>query len=362
MGLIACFTDLHAHPFRAYASVLPGGQNSRLADALSCINQVREICVERGVDLVLFGGDMFHVRKNIPVQAFNAVYDAMARFTLDKIPVLAIHGNHDQADRLGADHSIYAFRSFLTVVDQPGWVTMKGRSGATYAVLAIPYTEDVDQLRKVVASKCPGGAQRRILLGHLGVQGAKVGADFVYANAADPTVGDLAVNSYDAGFLGHYHMHQQLGTNLWYVGAPLQHNWGDKGQKRGFALYDTDTGTFEHVELRAPKFIELQDDTWTSDEELEGNIIRVIAGPRNIFLDPDKRLELASRVNAISLEVVPKTEEAQPVLQRLVIDPSMARTDILRAYVESGLGPMGDLDEEYLLSVGAEILQEIGET
>lgn len=359
MGKVAIFTDLHAHPFRAYAQVLPGGQNSRLAHALACIDQVRVACAEREVDLVLFGGDMFHVRKNIPVQAFNAVYDEMARFAEDKLPVLAIHGNHDQADRLGADHSIYAFRSFLTVVDQPHWVQIRGRSGSMYSILAIPYTEDVDHLRKVVGTKMlTVKSTPRILLGHLGLQGAKVGADFVYVNAADPTVGDLGLQNYDAGFLGHYHLHQKVADKLWYVGAPLQHNWGDRGQVRGFMIYDTDTGAAEHIPLRAPRFVQIHDDDLGLPLDIEGCFVRVVSRRE---WSPEERLELASAHNLLSLELVHEDEEAPVVGPRLVVEPGMARQDVLRAYVESGLAPTGDLDEEFLLKVGAEILQEVGE-
>ena len=110
MSKIVIFSDCHVHTFSANSTVLPNGLNSRLADAVGCINQVHQHAVNIDADLVLFGGDMFHIRKQVPVQAFNSVFTAMSMFSVSKIPVFMIHGNHDQADRDGKFHSIYTLR------------------------------------------------------------------------------------------------------------------------------------------------------------------------------------------------------------------------------------------------------------
>ena len=125
MAKILLWSDLHAHEFRPYSTILPNGMNSRLADAIECVNQIHGYSIKHDVDLVLFGGDMFHIRKNIAVQAFNEVFEAMSQFSLSKVPVLMLHGNHDQADKEGSVHSIHSFRTFLQIADKPGWVQLQ---------------------------------------------------------------------------------------------------------------------------------------------------------------------------------------------------------------------------------------------
>ena len=349
---IALFSDLHAHPFKPYASVLDNGMNSRLADAISCLDQIREICVEQGVELALFGGDMFHVRRNINVTAFNAVYEALAKFHLAKIPVAMIHGNHDQSDRDGKEHSVHAFRTFCTVIDEPGWVQLETQSKKRVSVLAVPYLEDVDRLRAVTARSCPHtDSDVTVGLGHFGVQGAKVGADFVYCNEGDPCLADMNAANVDKFFLGHYHLYQHVGENVWYIGAPLQHNWGDRGQHRGFLIWDTTKNIHEQIQLDAPEFVE----TMTLDEKHRGNFVRLVTDTPMAASEVEWAVE---QYGLRSLEVRSFEEEEDSEV-RIELAPGTSLHDSIETYVNSGVQPVGDLDTDYLVKLGQEILEEL---
>jgi DNA repair exonuclease SbcCD nuclease subunit len=363
---IVVFSDLHAHPFKPYATVLENGMNSRLADAIGCIEQIHEYVKANDIELVLFGGDMFHVRRTINVMAFNAVYEAMAQLRMSGVPVVLIHGNHDQADRHGEEHSIHAFRTFSTVVDKPGWQVVAGKSGDPLALMAVPYTENVEHLRSVVKEACPADQVPRILLGHLGIQGAVVGSDFVYTNPHDATIADLHLDRYDAAFLGHYHQHQQLADNCWYVGAPLQHNWGDRNQWRGFVEYDTDTGEIKQHSLEAPRFVQvpiadLEGGSAAGAEMLcKGNFVRIVDA---MPWDEAKRSSTRTQLGARSLEVIPPKNGVQPSSgegPRLEMTPGMSFQDMLRTYVHAGVQHADGLDTDYLIQLGAEVLEEIG--
>jgi DNA repair exonuclease SbcCD nuclease subunit len=354
---ILLFSDLHAHPFKPYATILESGMNSRLADAIGCLEQVLAIARGEDVDLVLFGGDMFHVRRTINVTAFNAVYSEMAKFSLYKIPVAMIHGNHDQADRQGEEHSVHAFRAFCSVIDRPGWEILTGKSGAQYAVLGVPYTENIEHLRHVVSQPCPAAGVHRMFLGHLGIQGARVGADFVYVNPHDASVEDLALAEVDAGYLGHYHEHQQIGR-FWYIGAPLQHTWGDKGQWRGCLVYDTDTGQHKQFALEAPRFVEL-----TTEEIEEGGpvytddcYVRIVDDKP---WDDEKRENMREILRSRSLEVVKPKNGHTASGVRVQMAPSMSYHDMMQTFVRSGVQRADDLDPSYLIQLGAEILEEV---
>lgn len=365
MARVVIFSDLHSHPFKPYATILPNGMNSRLADAINCIKQIHEHAVALGADLVLFGGDMFHVRKTISVQAFNAVYQEMSKFAVDKIPVALIHGNHDQADKAGDQYSIYAFSSFLHVVDKPGWLLLNGADHKqTYAIMAVPYMEDVDHLKSITAEQCPYQDVHKIFLGHMGIQGAVVGSDFVYPGLYDPKIQDLRPEQFDAVYLGHFHKHQQLAKNAWYIGAPFQHNWGDREDSRGFLIYDTETKTHERILLKYPKFVQVTDkdveesDTHGADLCEPDSFVRVLS---HTAWSETQREEYRKHINARSLEIVPPKRDQAPVPNRLQVDPTVATSELLERYVHSGLINVDGLDENYLLQLGQELLQEVEE-
>jgi len=367
MPKIVIFSDLHAHQFKSYATILPNGMNSRLADAISIIKQVQQVAIDVNADAVLFGGDMFHIRRQVATKVFNAVFEAVADFAITKIPLLFIHGNHDQADKQGNDHSVYAFRLFCTVVDEPGWVSLTGKSGERYAIMAVPYTENIEHLRDVVSQPYSLPDVHKIFLGHLGIQGARIGADFVYENPHDPQANDLSIDNFDVGFLGHYHEYQNIAGNFWYVGAPMQHTWGDAQDKgRGCIVYDTDSGEHERIELQSPKFVVMDKGRWdygwtskTIGQSTSGNYVRLV--DKSPWTE-DAREEARKQCGARTLEIVPpKADSSSSHAARLDVSPSMSYQDMVDAFVKSGLAPSDDLDPHYLIQIGREILESLEE-
>lgn len=368
MSRIVLFSDLHAHPFKPYATLLPNGRNSRLNDAVECVRQIREHAVAVGADLVLFGGDMFHVRKNIHVAAFNLIYEEMAKFSLEKIPIAMIHGNHDQADRAGDEYSTYAFGAFSTIIDKPGWVSVDGASKRDrIGILGVPYTEDIELLRRASAEAAPSDVTHKVFLGHFGVQGAQLGADFVYSSPYDAQLTDFGPEQFDASFLGHYHMYQQLGTeaqNVHYIGAPLHHNWGDRGQQRGFVIYDTDTRTHEHVKLQAPEFV-VMDEIEVEEAGMHGaqpcpvdSYLRIVTSkPWSEQVREEFRKE--HQLRSVEFYMVPAPRKSQG--PQMAVEPTMSAQDVVSTYVRSGVASTDGLDENYLLQIAAEVMQEVEE-
>lgn len=366
MPKILAFSDLHAHAFQPYSTILPNGRNSRLQDAVDCINQILQYSLQNDIDLVLFCGDLFHVRKHIVTQAFNAVYEAMAKFQVFSIPLVMIHGNHDQEDRDGVHHAVFPFRTFAEVVDEAGWIEAKGKSGHVYNIFAVPYIEDAEHLRDVIdVQESPGGSTT-IFMGHLGVQGANAGADFIYRNPVEPSKEDLDLPDFDVGLLGHFHIHQELTeSGFYYVGAPLQHNWGDKNQTRGFIVWDTDLKTpytnLWPVPLQAPRFVEVEIGAVTGLDSgvTDDSFIRVVSTKT---MSDDETENMREKMNARHVEVVkPKmpAEEAHEI--RLKLDPSSSYEDMIKDYVNSDLVELDGLDEEYLISLGRGLVESVAE-
>ena len=67
---------------------------------------------------------------------------------------------------------------------------------------------------------------------------------------------DMIPNHVKNVYLGHYHSHKRHGKAT-IIGTPLQLNWSDAGDTKGFLIIDTDTGECEQIETDAPRFITL---------------------------------------------------------------------------------------------------------
>jgi DNA repair exonuclease SbcCD nuclease subunit len=161
--------------------------------------------------------------------------------------------------------------------------------------------------------------------------------------------------------LGHYHEHQALGPHWWYIGAPLQHTWGDKGQWRGFLVYDTDTRTIERIPLKAPKFVEIIDWNTVTEEMVEDNYVRLVTAKA---MSDDDREAWRVKLKARSFEVIPPKVQKSIVNVRashIALEPNMTMNEVLREFIDSGIADINGLDDNYLLQLGAELLAEAEE-
>jgi DNA repair exonuclease SbcCD nuclease subunit len=259
------FSDHHAHTFPFGAKEVPYLDhfvNSRLMAAYEVIKEVDAYAKLHNVKRVFFCGDLFHVREAVPTVAVNLMHDAICSMHLHKLYM--IPGNHDYADRDGKVHSLHVFKHADPRISVRDWTstltcTSSGTRGDLIKYSFIPYTDDrvkaTEAIKQAAALSLPG--EPHILFAHLGIQGARVGSDYVLISENDLSVDDIPWQKFTACFFGHYHEHQQLFQNGWYVGASHQHNWGDANSKRGFLHVKVyiDHVTFTHVETSAPKFI-----------------------------------------------------------------------------------------------------------
>lgn len=361
---VLVFSDLHAHTFKHYSEMLPSGVNSRLMDSLNVLKEIKVITEQERVDAILFGGDLFHVRRIINVQSFNLVFEMMATLKIGK-PLGLLVGNHDQVDRGGSIHSIHTFKSMTTVMDEIGWYRFPVKNGHGYLlVLAVPYRAErhvlVDGIKKALSKgNAPLERGPRVLLGHIGVSGALAGSNFVLTDKELLEVSDLFPEEFDQVFLGHYHEPQQLAPNVRYVGAAMQHNWGDAGQDRGCFIWDTDSRTVEFHPLSSPQFIKIGSvglPAALTAGGLKGHFVRVVwpAGERPSDEDQIKTEMLQQGVRAVEFveEGVQQLSQSGGVFQA-----GMDMENMITEFVETQ--DIQDLDPEYLIEVGMHWYNEV---
>lgn len=250
------FSDLHSHNFSFGAEQVPyfeegrSAINSRLHQTLQVLSEIRRYCHEHSIDKVVFNGDLFHCRSHVDVDVSTLTYDAIRCFSEDGIEVHMIPGNHDMSDREGLVHSLSPFQDIdkVSVHDLPVSVTSLG---AKCTLILVPFTQLLEDAKKRLEEAGEVGRLARedgnavVLSAHLGMQGAKVGSDYVLVSDNDVGVSDVPQDSFDLCLFGHYHQHQKLFRNGWYVGATHHHNWSDANTRRGFLHVQVEPGNYE---------------------------------------------------------------------------------------------------------------------
>ena len=210
---------------------------------------------------------------------------------------------------------------FIRVIDKPthNW------SGVHTGLSFLQYTESVDEIKEFFKNANP------ICFMHAGIDGVPMKSGFVPGSAFNTT---MIPDRVEHVFAGHYHGHVKVTDKATVIGSPLQLNWADAGDDRGFIVYDTDTGEQEFIEIDAPRFMNFDMDgrgscDWGFNDNLKNKFVRVVN--YNSTMTEDIR-EGIMGAGARSVEFVVKLEEVDR-LQPLSSD-KLHIPDAIREYEE----------------------------
>jgi len=346
--LIAITGDIQAENYRQYSKILPDGMSSRLADIKSVLQQMLDYCIQNKVSVFVINGDIFEFRDNIDVMVYLMVYRALELFKAAGIRLYINLGNHDMLQEGGDDFALYPFSNIADGINKTyAACTLTLGDGKVFTMGFVAYSDSPqtlrDNIQKMVDKKCD------ILFAHCGVDEARVGPNDSVVKG-QLSVRDLQANHFDQVFLGHYHSPQQIAKNTWYAGCPLQLNWGDRDDHRGFLVYDTETKQTQLIPTTFPWFIDrgLED---VASMDLTGHFVKVRIANEN-------KLEIYNKVMAAGAQwCTVVSGEAQKVEKRMDVDMSTDEKDMIKEYVKHM--PAQDLDKDLLLSLGMEIYGEI---
>lgn len=289
MKLIAV-SDIHFHPFPAYATLTEDGINSRMKHTHNRLMEIFAAANELDA-AILFAGDLFHT-KTIGAETIDL---AVKTFNACKQPIIGVPGNHDQSTH-GPDgrHSARAINKIEWLDAYGSRMSTIVKQGERIEVYGIPYVRNKEELKKELEN-VPKKVD--ILLMHCGFAGTEMGSDYIadLGDSADP---DWVFGKARLVVTGHYHIPQVIAKGetvgiyntqkptqhgqytkykdyeaILVPGSPEQHNFGDMGSARGFWIIDTNEKTLTFQELKSPKFMEVatQDDL----SKVEGNYVRL---------------------------------------------------------------------------------------
>lgn len=208
-------------------------------------NEALEICEKLGIEDMVIGGDLWQSRSAQTLSTLIAVRQAIIKATNKGIDLTIAEGNHDKVDQesmLGYSH-LFSEYPYVVVVDDWGIVEIDhDNQVALYVMSYFPENGSfMSKLEEVINDLKSGWYN--ILYIHQGIKGG----------LSQPSEDELPANifsKFDAVLVGHYHDRKKIkGTNIEYIGASRQHNFGED-EKKGYTVLYTD-GSHEFIQNQA---------------------------------------------------------------------------------------------------------------
>jgi DNA repair exonuclease SbcCD nuclease subunit len=235
-------------------------KSGNIADIMQLMDFVVEtIDTHPSIDGVVLLGDILDYHEKVLTPCLNIAYTFISRVSSMR-QVYVLVGNHDYVSNsqfLTDSHWMNGMKQWhnVTIVDS---VISKG--GATFC----PYVPP-GRLEEALGT-CPKHKPGNVVFCHQEFRGCDMGS--VRSETGDDYSRlSLAVS-------GHIHDNQWLSTCVYYVGAPLQHAFGDK-EKRVIAIVDTETKSVVEVPVSIGKKVLL---TATCDGVSEAYISAIPEG------------------------------------------------------------------------------------
>lgn len=209
---------------------------------------------------ILFSGDFIHNPKYIDNITFNNLMALIRKIDTNYYPntrIYAISGNHDQSEPNTINNASPSYLNNLEGV-------FKCFSNAEYTahnitdkiqVIGIPYlTGNVGLKEKILeVKKVVKNPKRTILMLHSDLPGAKE-SDGREVGTVENFEGVLELlKEFGLVISGHIHRPQQLGPNIYMLGAMNHQKTSDEGCKMGYWKIYKDF-SMEFVRLRLPEF------------------------------------------------------------------------------------------------------------
>jgi DNA repair exonuclease SbcCD nuclease subunit len=311
----------------------------RLHSIKKALVELAEYCLKHDIVKVFLGGDLLHGKSIIYAIAQEIMLEYFR--TYNTLEFYVIDGNHDLSGK-GSD-VVSALRP-LENVQNVHWVRFDEICKFEQDdILLIPYSYNMLDTIKNNKSK--------ILISHFGLSEATLNSGM--SIISDISIRDLA-GRYDLVLLGHYHKPQEIirdNISIYYVGSPIQLDWGEKGDEKRFLIVDSDTMDIQSIPFtQYKKHIEIEVTSNNLTEALKAAKAAKNAGD-HVKVIMREKVDLTSVQGEFN--VVDKTE--QDITNR-GITSSMSEVDKFKRYLE--IKEIPEDDHQKYLNVITAIIEE----
>ena len=298
--------------------------------------KVVKIIFNNDIGTVIIGGDVYHNKSLVYSIAQEIMIDFFEQY--ENLEFWLLDGNHDLSGK--GEHVISSLRS-LSKCQNVEWIT--GSPAGDDGLICIPYSHNVVNQVKTGRS--------RILISHFGLSEGVLNSGM--SIISDISVKDL-IGKYELVLLGHYHKPQEMGQEgfrLFYVGSPIQLDWGEKNEEKRFLVVDTDTLNVDSIPINSYKrYFEVEVDSSNREQALadirthqrQGDHVKVVLKER---VDLEAFEDDVVVVDKIEVDITDRG-----------ITSSMSEADIHKKYME--IKKLPDEDKEEYLNAAMEIIQD----
>lgn len=218
----------------------------RLHSIKNVLYEIADYCIDNQIEYMVLGGDLLHNKSIIYSIAQNVLLEFFRHYQR-KLNFIVIDGNHDLSAKGGEAVSA------LTSLDYEPYVTRIpfGDFERMENMLFVPYSTNIVDIIKKNKSD--------ILISHFGLNEGVLNSGL--SIIADLGLKDL-IGKYKLVLLGHYHKPQEIirdDISLFYVGSPIQLDWGEREDEKRFLVVDSQTLEVKSIPTKNyKKHIQLQ--------------------------------------------------------------------------------------------------------
>lgn len=207
---------------------------SNLRNCNAILDQVLSVCKSHKVTTVLHLGDLKHHYSPVDVRVVNFGVRFVTTLRSAGITPFILLGNHDRVSMsVKSDNWFPALKAAGAItIGRPTYFH-------EHRLAAVPYVQDYRIARRWfrrIAAEAVEAKRKPVLLFHHEVAGSMLN---VTAKAETRLrLSDLRPETYQWCFGGHIHLFQRLADNVYYVGSPFAHDWGEANQQKGLVVID----------------------------------------------------------------------------------------------------------------------------
>ena len=237
--------DLHLSSYGGDEINKESNLPERLHFIIISLENMIEYAIDNKISNLIVAGDIFHNKSIIYSIAQSNLLDLVRKYK--SINFILLDGNHDMSSK--STNSISSLKS----LDSEENVHTIHEIEQIENVLFVPW--------KYVSRELFSTNSTDYLISHFGVNEGKLSSGV--SLVSDISSKDLINFKYV--LLGHYHKNQNFifkETEIYYVGSPIQLDWGEKSEEKRFLVVDTNkneiksiptTGYKKHFEFKVDK-------------------------------------------------------------------------------------------------------------
>jgi len=302
----------------------------RLFSIQTALNGIAEYCIKNDIKNIVIGGDLLHGKSVIYALAQSIMLDFFRKYNY--LSFIVIDGNHDLSGK-GAS----AVSALKSIDNEPNVLRIEDDYWRKKDLLFVPYSYNMVDIIK--------NNKETFLISHFGLTEAMLNSGISIVSSLSSK--DL-VGRYKYVLLGHYHKPQEMITDdiqIYYVGSPIQLDWGEKNETKRFLVVDTEKKTIESIPTIGYKKYREYIITAENKNEIVEEARQLQENGHHVKIVKEEDVD----IDDTEFRVIDKTEID---ITNRGITSSMSKADILKKFLEI----KGVQDTEEYLTAGLDII------